>query len=120
MILSVVVMAAFAEPEPEPAADPQYYNKYSPPVYEPIKYQPKAYKQPEYPSYSKPYPEPYAPKSAYPVYPEPSYGTAYYKKDYNYCDPRSPPKCAHNASSTYCLKDYEYPEEDIQVYDLFH
>ena len=32
----------------------------------------------------------------------------------SYCDPRLPPKCA-NHSDIYCLRDYEYPLEEIQV-----
>ena len=37
-----------------------------------------------------------------------------YKKDNYYCDPRIPPKCA-NGSDFYCLRDYEYPLEEIRV-----
>lgn len=76
---------------------------------------PTSYRQRYEPApYKKEYsPAPYTPtyKKDYP----PSYGPASYaKKDY-YCDPRAPPKCAENATDIYCLKDYEYPLEEIQV-----
>ena len=55
MLLSVMVAAAFAEPEPEPVAEPQYYKQ----LYEAVKY-PKAGYKPDYPSPSyKSYPELY-------------------------------------------------------------
>ena len=38
-----------------------------------------------------------------------------YQAEYGYCDPRTPPKCVQNATDTYCLKDYEYPEKEVQV-----
>ena len=98
-------MIAIAFADPEPAADPQYrsYGRY--PTHEP-----------SYPSYPKPsYHEPaYPSKPSYPLYDyKPSY-----KKDYGYCDPRATPSCAEHANATFCLKDYEYPERDIQVSQL--
>ena len=102
--------------DPEPAADPQYrsYSKY--PSYEPSypSYPKPSYHEPAYPS--KPsYHEPtYPSKPSYPSYDhKPSY-----KKDYGYCDPRATPSCAEHANATFCLKDYEYPERDIQVSQL--
>ena len=99
LLCLMLVVAAMAEPEASP---------FNPGYYEPA-YKPDYYK-PDYPEpYPKPgYPQPYA-KTAY----KPSYGPSY-KKDNYYCDPRTPPKCA-NASAPYCLSDYEYPLEEIQV-----
>lgn len=113
MLMMVILGAALAAPEPEPvaAAEAQYksYKSYVPAIYEP-----------KYPSYKPEYPMGYKSSSSpyQPEYPKPSssYPTPspYTKKDY-YCDPRSPPKCVYSANATFCLKDYEYPEQEIQV-----
>lgn len=99
MLLGLMVVAALAKPEleAEESADPQYYSKH----------------EPKYPSYPKP-----SYKPSYPAYPDykPSYDHSYKKEKY-YCDPRTPPKCA-NASATFCLSDYEYPAQDIQVISI--
>lgn len=69
-------------------------------------------------------PPPYPPKPAQQAYPQPPpypnqnqykqppYGQ---QAEHGYCDTRSPPKCLRNANQTYCLKDTEYPEKEIQV-----
>jgi hypothetical protein len=102
MLLGLMVVATLAKPEleAEESADPQYYSKY----------------EPKYPSYPKPSYKPSYP--AHPAYPDykPSYDHSYKKENY-YCDPRTPPKCA-NASATFCLSDYEYPAQDIQVISI--
>lgn len=111
----MMVFGAIASPDPksEAAAEPQYksYKTHVPSVYEP-KY---TYPKPDYPTTYKP--------ASYPSYTEPSYPehkptgpypSPSYKKDY-YCDPRTPPKCAYSYNATFCLKDYEYPEQEIQV-----
>lgn len=60
-------------------------------------------------------------KPAYPQtrYPQPLYRrNQYINKSYSkveYCDPRSPPKCVKNVNETFCLKDTEYPEKEVQV-----
>ena len=112
LVCLMLVVASMAEPEAEASADPQYYSKYEP-DYNPSYYKP-AYKPDYYkPEYPEPYPKPaYSQPYAKPAY-KPSYGHSYKKDDY-YCDPRTPPKCA-NASAPYCLSDYEYPLEEIQV-----
>lgn len=94
-----MVVAALSEPQPKAVADPQYSPKHE------HDYRPYPdYHKPSYkPDYPQSYPKPaYPPHSAY----KPSYGS--------YCDPRTPPQCA-NSSSTYCLSDYEYPLEEIEV-----
>ena len=122
-----MIVVALAEPEAkpeakaEPAADPQYHNKYERKYPQPQSHysKPSSYK-PDYPSYKPAYPESSYPKPGYPSYGsyKPSYD-APYKKDNYYCDPRAPPKCVqYNTSATFCLSDYEYPEQEIQVISL--
>lgn len=97
-----MAMRALAEPEPYHNTD--YGKRIEPP-----------YPHRHEPSYSTPA---YA-KSAFPSALEhkPVYGQDY-KPQYNYCDPRAPPKCAQHVNATYCLKDYDYPEREIQVISL--
>ena len=86
----MMVEVAKAEPEPEPKADPQYYNKGY--AILPYGYKPE-YQQTAY-------------RSQYPTYSKPDYHD--YKRAY-YCDSKATPQCAHNSNATYCLKDLEYP-----------
>lgn len=51
----------------------------------------------------------------YPQTEQSQYKPPYEQDEYNYCNPRSPPACVKNASDTFCLKDFEYPEKEVQV-----
>lgn len=63
----------------------------------------------------QPYPKPPYPQQD-PYKRPPPYG---YQTEYDYCDPRAPPKCVRNANETYCLADSEYPEKEIKVTIVF-
>jgi len=86
MLVAVLMAGVQGEPKAEP--EPQYPKSYGSPL--------SSYPEPSYGK--KP------PKSSYP---------AGYKQDY--CDPRAPPACVQSLNDTFCLKDYEYPEKEIQV-----
>lgn len=70
------------------------------------------YKPPLQSSYSKPrYPQP---PPSYPAEQSP-YKHSYEQDEYNYCNPRTPPKCVKNTNDIFCMKDFEYPEKEVQV-----
>ena len=107
---------ATADPEPQ-----GYYTKgtpgYSKGYTKPASYSPPSYHAPKYPATSYGHHDYKPPTYGHHDYKAPSYGHSYgpYKKP-DYCDPKAPPKCALNSTHLgYCLKDYEYPEYEVQV-----
>ena len=125
-VCGLAVVMATADPEPQ-----GYYTKgtpgYSKGYTKPASYSPPSYHAPKYPATSYGHhdykPPAYghhdykAPSYGHSDYKAPSYGHSYgpYKKP-DYCDPKAPPKCALNSTHLgYCLKDYEYPEYEVQV-----
>ncbi|TRY69595.1 hypothetical protein TCAL_09397 [Tigriopus californicus] len=68
-----------------------------------------------------PQPTPYAPHAPPPHHPEPVYPDPHHAPPHHpaphapqgYCDPKAPPKCAHQSDLPFCLEDPEYPDYEI-------
>ncbi|XP_057378132.1 gamete and mating-type specific protein A-like [Daphnia carinata] len=107
---------------PKPSYPAPTYPKpsYPAPTYPKPSYPAPAYPKPSYPApvYPKPaYPAPAGPTYPKPAYPEPAHPASYEKKyqsPYDYCNPRKAPKCSNNGTETFCLKDAEYPVQEVK------
>lgn len=118
-----MVLGSVANPEPEPYrkldyGDPSSYPTYPEPSYSKPSYIPHSYRSTytTEPSYAHSKPDYAKFPSALDFKPSGLKSSYDYKPQYDgYCDPRVPPRCAQHINATYCLKDYDYPEREIQV-----
>lgn len=111
ILLCLLIVGTYSEPEIE--------TEYESEIGQPTRYIPVG----RVSSPSAKY-KPTSSSSSQPRYPQPpisyfeqsQYKPSYEQVEYNYCDPRSPPHCVKNATEIFCLKDFEYPEKEVQVF----